>query len=113
MCDYEEQFHGWRAKALAYLREHIEGGEVYRLGSADLVFGELLPEQPGIVSQEEYEREHRVGFSLERMAKEIGRSGFGTSAIAEALAEHRHTAVVAKARDTSRKRRTRSAAAKR
>jgi hypothetical protein len=42
------------------------------------------------VSQEEYEREHRIGFSLERIAKEIGRSGFGTGATAEALAEHRH-----------------------
>jgi len=113
MCEYEEEFHGWRAKALAYLRAHIEGGEVYRLGSADLAFGEILPERPGIVSQEEYEREHRVGFSLERIAKEIGRSGFGRSAIAEALAEHRQTAVAAGARDTSRKRRTRSVAAKR
>ena len=112
MCEYEEQFHGWRAKALAYIREHIEGGEVYRLGSADLTFGEILPEQPGIVSQQEYEQEHRVGFSLERIAKEIGRSGFGAGAMAEALAEHRHTAAAAKARDTSRKRRTRSAAAK-
>ena len=74
MCEYEEEFHGWRAKALAYIREHVEGGEVYRLTEADLAFGEILPEKPGMVEQNDYEREHRIGFSLERIAKEIGRS---------------------------------------
>jgi hypothetical protein len=74
MCEFEEEFHGWRAKALAYIREHVEGGEVYRLDEADLAFGELLPEKPGLVAQDDYEDEHRIGFSLERIAKEIGRS---------------------------------------
>jgi hypothetical protein len=74
MCEFEQEFHGWRAKALAYIREHVEGGEIYRLDEADLAFGEILPDKPGIVEQADYEREHRVGFSLERMAKEIGRS---------------------------------------
>ena len=113
MCEYEVQFHGWRAKALAYIRDRIEGGEVYRLGSADEAFGEILPEQPGLVAQEEYEREHRVGFSLERMAKEIGRSGFGRSALAEVLAEHRQTAAAGQARAASQRRRSRPATAKR
>jgi len=74
MCEHEEEFHGWRAKALAYIREHVEGGEVYRLNEADLAFGEILPEKPGIVEQSDYEEEHRIGFSVERIAKEIGRS---------------------------------------
>lgn len=87
MCEYEQELHGWRAKVLGYIREHIEGGEVYRLGAADLEFGEILPEQPGLVAQEEYEREERVGFSLERIAKELGHSSFGGAAIAEALSE--------------------------
>jgi hypothetical protein len=77
MCEYEQEFHKWRAKALAYILEHVEGGEVYRLDEADLTFGEILPETPGIVAQDEYEREHRIGFSLERLAKEIGRLPYG------------------------------------
>jgi hypothetical protein len=71
MCEHEEEFHGWRAKALAYIREHVEGGEVYRLNEADLAFGEILPEKPGIVEQGDYEEEHRIGFSLERIAKDF------------------------------------------
>jgi len=74
LCEFEQEFHAWRAKALAYIREHVEGGEVYRLDQADLGFGEILPEKPGLVAQNDYEREHRIGFSLERLAKEIGRS---------------------------------------
>ena len=74
MCEYEVQLHTWRAEALAYIREHIEGGEVYRLGAADLEFGEILPAKPGLVAQDEYERDERIGFSLERIAKEIRRS---------------------------------------
>jgi hypothetical protein len=72
MCEFEQEFHAWRAKALAYVREHVEGGEVYRLDPADLAFGEILPEKPGIVEQADYEREQRIGSSLERIAKEIG-----------------------------------------
>jgi hypothetical protein len=87
MCEYEQEFHGWRAKVLAYIREHLEGGEVYRLGSADLEFGEILPEQPGLVAQQEIEPEERVAFSLERIAKEVGRSSFRSAAIAEAVVE--------------------------
>ena len=83
MCEFEEQFHGWRAKALAYIREHIEGGEVYRLDEADLAFGELLPEKPGMVEQDDFEDEHRIGFSLERIAKEIGRSSCDAFALAD------------------------------
>jgi hypothetical protein len=76
MCEFEQEFHGWRAEALAYIREHVEGGEVYRLDQTDLAFGEILPEKPGIVEQADYEGEQRIGFSLERIAKEIGRSTF-------------------------------------
>jgi hypothetical protein len=83
MCEFEQEFHGWRAKALAYIREHVEGGEVYRLDQADLAFGEILPEKPGIVAQDDYEREHRIGFSLERIAREIGRSRSDPFGLAE------------------------------
>jgi hypothetical protein len=86
MCEYEEEFHDWRAQALAYIREHIEGGEVYRLSEADLAFGEILPEKPGMVEQDDYEREGRVGSSLERMATAMSGSSCGTAAFAAALA---------------------------
>ena len=89
MCEYEEEFHTWRAAVLAYIREHIEGGEVYRLSAADLAFGEILPVQPGMVAQVEYERVERVGHSLERIAKEMGRSPFGSGAMLEALIRQR------------------------
>jgi hypothetical protein len=64
----------------------VEGGEVYRLGPKDLEFGELLPQKPGVVEQDEFERENSIGFSMERIAKEIGGSSGGAYAIAEALA---------------------------
>lgn len=89
MCEFEQELHQWRAETLAYIREHIEGGEVYRLGPTDLEFGEILPEKPGIVEQDEFERENRVGFSMERIAKEIGSSGGGAYAVAEAPAMQR------------------------
>ena len=57
MCECEQERHAWRAEVLEYIRDHIEAGEVYRLGAADVAFGEILPETPGVVEQEEYERE--------------------------------------------------------
>ena len=86
MCEYEQELHEWRAETLAYIREHVEGGEVYRLGPADLEFGEILPQKPGSVEQEEFERDNSIGFSMERIAKGIGGSRSGAFAIAEALA---------------------------
>ena len=37
----------------------VPSAELYRLGEGDLAFGELLPEKPGWMEQEEYEREVR------------------------------------------------------
>ena len=108
MCEYEQELHGWHAAALTYIREHIEGGEIYRLGPEDLAFGELLPPKPGLVQQEEYEREERIGFSLERIAKEIGRASFGLDPLRYAKEEH---ARIAEAGKTGRARRRPSKAA--
>jgi hypothetical protein len=102
MCEYEQELHGWHADALTFIREHIEGGETYRLGPADLAFAELLPPKPGLVRQEEYERQERVGFSLERIAKEIGRTSFGLDPLQLAKEEH---ARIAEAGKTGRARR--------
>jgi hypothetical protein len=79
MCVNEVQRHEWRAAVLGFIRDHIEPAEIYRLGEADLAFGELLPEKPGWMEQEEYEERTRVGFHLERLTKqasELAMSGF-------------------------------------
>jgi hypothetical protein len=61
-----------RAEALEFIRDHIDGGETYRLGDADLEFGELLPDKPGWLEQQEYEERTNVGFQLERLTKTAG-----------------------------------------
>jgi hypothetical protein len=53
----------------------IESAEVYRLSEEDLAFGELLPEKPGSIEQEEYEERTRVGFHLERLTRRAGELG--------------------------------------
>jgi len=35
------------ADSAAFLRDHPEPLEIYRLGESDLTFGELLPHKPG------------------------------------------------------------------
>lgn len=46
MCENAAEAAEWRAERLEFIREHIDHSEVYRLGSGDLNFGELLPPQP-------------------------------------------------------------------
>ena len=58
---------------LAFIRDHIDTSKTYRLRDADLAFGELLPQKPGWMEQDEYERDASIGFNLERLTKEIGR----------------------------------------
>jgi hypothetical protein len=55
ICENEEERHEWRAEVLAFIRDHIEPGAVYRLSEADLLFAELLPEKPGWLEQSDYE----------------------------------------------------------
>ena len=55
----------------AFIRDHIDADEVFQLGQADLEFGEILPEKPGWMKQDEFEERSRVGFSRERIAKKI------------------------------------------
>jgi len=71
ICENEADRHEWRADVLDFLREHLEPLEVYRLGESDLEFGELLPEEPGWMQQEEYEERNRIGFELERLRREV------------------------------------------
>jgi hypothetical protein len=71
MCENEAGREEWRADVLEFLREHLEPLEVYRLGQADLEFGELLPSKPGMLEQQEYEERTNVGFQLGRLAKRV------------------------------------------
>jgi hypothetical protein len=73
-CENEADRHDWRASVLGFIRDHIEFTEVYRLGEADLEFGELLPAKPGWLEQEEYEERTSVGFHLGRLTKKNGRA---------------------------------------
>ena len=53
-----------------------------RLGETDLVFSELLPENPGWLDQDEYEERTSVGFHLGRLVKSVGQLPSAASAIA-------------------------------
>jgi hypothetical protein len=73
MCESEAERHVWRIDVLQFIRDHLEPSETYRIAAADLAFGELLPERPESVEQDEYEERTRIGFALERMVKSVDR----------------------------------------
>jgi hypothetical protein len=77
MCEYEEEEHMWRSEALGFIHDHIEPQETYRVGAADVEFGELLPIKPGSVEQAEYEERNRSSFHLERISKRLGELASG------------------------------------
>ena len=80
MCEHEAERHTWRARVLSFIRDHVDADETYRLGAADLAYGELLPEKPPGVEQDEYEERNRLGFNLERLIKSVdGFNGFRTT----------------------------------
>ena len=72
MCEHEAERHGWRAEALAFLRDHLDSTKTYRIGEADLAFADLLPTKPGSLEQEEYEQRMSIAFSLDRLTKDAG-----------------------------------------
>ena len=72
MCANEAARHAWRAEILEFVRDHIDARETYRLSESDLAFGELLPDKPGWLEQQEYEERTAIGFQLERLTKTAG-----------------------------------------
>ena len=88
ICENEAERHEWRVAVLEFIRDRIESAEVYRLGEADLHFGELLPEKPGWLEQEEYEERTSVGFHLARLSKRVGEVLPRELAIAAQQVEH-------------------------
>ena len=71
MCENEAERHTWRATVLAFIRDHVDAGETYRLSVADLDEGELLPEKPGWLLQDEYEERTRIGFNPDSLVKSV------------------------------------------
>lgn len=76
ICENEAEEHEWRAEVLAFVRDHVDPGEVYRLDEVDLEFGELLPEKPGWMQQAEYEERTAVASNLDRLRRELRGSQF-------------------------------------
>ena len=74
MCENEAERHEWRADVLEFIRDHVDPREAYQLGEADLIFGELLPEKPAWLEQQEGEERTSVGFNLGQLTKRLGSS---------------------------------------
>jgi len=74
MCDNEAERHQWRADVLEFIRDHVDPREAYQLGEADLIFGELLPEKPAWLEQQEFEERTSVGFNVGQLTKRLGSS---------------------------------------
>jgi hypothetical protein len=81
MCENEAERHTWRASVLAFMRDHIDAGETYRLRAADLEYGERLPAKPGWLEQDEYEERTGIGFSLERLVRSVDTAAGATAAL--------------------------------
>ena len=77
ICEHAEQKHLWRVDVLAFIREHIEARETYRVGAGDLEFAELLPPRPGTVEQEDFEERTALPFRLEQLTKRVGELASG------------------------------------
>ena len=71
MCEHEAARHEWRAGVLAFLRDHLDPSEVYRLGEFDLEFAELLPAPPASVEQDEYDERTRMRADLGPFARRL------------------------------------------
>ena len=87
MCWNEAERHEWRAASLRFLRDHLEVEAVYRLAEVDLDFGELLPEKPDSLEQDEYEARTGLVFELERLTKDARQAGSAELAIAASQPE--------------------------
>jgi hypothetical protein len=53
ICHSEAVRHTWRATVLAFIRDHLDASEIYRMGAADPEFGELLPTRPESVDDDD------------------------------------------------------------
>lgn len=71
MCENEAEREEWHVEVLTFILDHVEEEETYRLGQTDLAFGELLPDKPDWMEQEEFENEASTRFGFEQLTKEV------------------------------------------
>ena len=53
VCEKEAERHEWRADLLTFLKDHVDASATYWLGRDDLEFGDLLPEEPDWLEENE------------------------------------------------------------
>jgi hypothetical protein len=53
ICEKEAERQEWRAEMLNFLRNHVDASATYWLGREDLEFGDLLPEEPDWLEEDE------------------------------------------------------------
>ena len=60
ICEKEAERQEWRAEMLTFLRNHVDAAATYWLGRDDLEFGDLLPEEPDWLEEDELFDEQAV-----------------------------------------------------
>ena len=53
VCEIEAERQEWRAEMLDFLKNHVDASATYWLGRDDLEFGDLLPEEPDWLEEDE------------------------------------------------------------
>ena len=53
ICEKEAERQEWRAEMLTFLKNHVDASATYWLGRDDLEFGDLLPEEPDWLEEDE------------------------------------------------------------
>ena len=60
VCEKEAERQEWRADMLTFLNDHVDASATYWLGRDDLEFGDLLPEEPDWMEEDELFGERAV-----------------------------------------------------
>jgi hypothetical protein len=53
ICEKEAERQEWRAEMLNFLKDHVDASATYWLGREDLEFGDLVPEEPDWLEEDE------------------------------------------------------------
>jgi hypothetical protein len=53
ICEKEAERQEWRAEMLNFMKNHLDPSATYWLGREDLAFGDLLPEEPDWLEEDE------------------------------------------------------------
>jgi hypothetical protein len=53
ICEKEAERQEWRAEMLTFLKNHVDASATYWLGRDDLDFGDLVPEEPDWLEEED------------------------------------------------------------